>query len=359
MQEDNFGKNDAKKLKAVALLLMLLHHCFLKGRFEQFYISFWPLSANVVVNIAFYSRICVSMFAFVSGYGLYLAYGSRNCSADKWVWQRLKKTLSDFWFVYVLSFAVCMLIDRRPISVYGFESSLMLGGFNMLIDFLGLSHLFGVESLCATWWYMSAAVTFILLCPIIHMLIEKCGCLCTMAVLVCISLCAGAALNVKAILDFLVAFSVGMMFAKTGLFGLYEHFYFFGKDGYETLSELLKLLILLVAMFISYKLYHALIEKGIWDYLVYGLLPVPVIVFAKSYIIGLPLLDRFLELLGKHTTNIFLTHTFIRYYYLEELTYSWRHFIAVLVFLLLSSLLLSIFIEKLKKASRKIVAVKL
>ena len=87
------------------------------------------------INIAEFCKICVSLFAFVSGYGLYKSYNSSS-KGNKWIYKRLVNNLSGFWFVVVSLWCVSMLIDRRFIYVYGFESSIFEGVLNAGIDFL-------------------------------------------------------------------------------------------------------------------------------------------------------------------------------------------------------------------------------
>ena len=68
------SKTDSGALKGTGILIMLFHHLFLAGRFDGFEISFWPFSAAQITHIASFCKICVSLFAFISGYGLILSY---------------------------------------------------------------------------------------------------------------------------------------------------------------------------------------------------------------------------------------------------------------------------------------------
>lgn len=43
-------------IKGAAILMMMWHHCFLKGRYEKYAISFWPLSESQVVHVASFSK---------------------------------------------------------------------------------------------------------------------------------------------------------------------------------------------------------------------------------------------------------------------------------------------------------------
>lgn len=62
---------------------------------------------------------------------------------EKWIYRRLIKNLSGFWFVVICAWCITMLIDNRPIWIYGFEKSVFNGLIYAGIDFLGLSNFWG------------------------------------------------------------------------------------------------------------------------------------------------------------------------------------------------------------------------
>ena len=91
-----------------------------------------------------------------------------------------------------------------------------------------------------------------------------------------------------------------------------------------------------------------------WWYMVATLffvisLPTVFIVFVNETVLRIPVLNSILVYFGKHSINIFLTHTFIRSIYFEEFTYSFKHFILICAILLAISLVISIVIDFLKK----------
>ncbi len=95
-----FDKDASQAVKGIAILLMLFHHCFRKATlFADYTISFWPFQQGGVVYAAALSKICVSLFALVSGYGLYLSYRSRTTTPVKWTVSRYIKTFSGYWVI--------------------------------------------------------------------------------------------------------------------------------------------------------------------------------------------------------------------------------------------------------------------
>ena len=54
-----FDKNASLVIKGVAICMMIFHHCFLAGRYEDYNISFFPINPGYVPVIASFLR-CVS-----------------------------------------------------------------------------------------------------------------------------------------------------------------------------------------------------------------------------------------------------------------------------------------------------------
>lgn len=64
------------------------------------------------------------------------------------------------------------------------------------------------------------------------------------------------------------------------------------------------------------------------------------------------IINRCLEYLGIFSINIFMLHTFIYYYYFKDFIYSFGNIWGIILVLLLSSLAVSILLEKMKKLFR-------
>ena len=67
MSLKSFNKNVTSQMKAIALLLMLVHHLWR----EPGFVRFEPIAyGNILRSIGLMSKICVGIFMFLSGYGL-------------------------------------------------------------------------------------------------------------------------------------------------------------------------------------------------------------------------------------------------------------------------------------------------
>lgn len=66
-------------MKGIAIVIMLFHHMYLsQDRFEGLNVVFTPFSADRIMYLCRTFKICVPIYAFISGYGLYLSYRKNN-----------------------------------------------------------------------------------------------------------------------------------------------------------------------------------------------------------------------------------------------------------------------------------------
>ena len=352
-----FTKNHSAIIKGVAILMMMWHHCFLPGRYEHYSIIFWPLAENQAVNIAGYFKICVSLFVFVSGYGLYLSYVNckhasstrSNKVATGWILSRLVKTLSGYWFIVLASWIICTSIDQHPLKAYGFDQSWLYGGFRAALDFLGLSNFFGLDTMNGTWWYMSAAVVFILLTPLLYEILKRYGWLCVCGIAFILPRLRGEYPGGTNLWSFLPMFCIGMAFAQNKIFEKWTAFWM-GMRG-DQFVPILKFAFLLLLVSLSYKLYYWLPVSKFWDFK-WGILPLPIILFIRDYVSIVPIVRQTLYYLGNRSMNVFLIHTFIRFYYCERFTYSMKYAAMIILVLLATSLALSEAAEFMKLSLR-------
>ncbi len=346
MKNESFTKADSLAVKGIAILMMLWHHCYLAGRFDGYEINFWPFAENRVIRIAVFCKICVSLFAFVSGYGLYLSYQKKpeGRPSGGWLVTRLISTLKQYWFVVVLAWITGLFLNGRTQNFY-FGKGLVYGLWHMLTDFLGITMFFSDGNTGAifngTWWYMSAAIVFVFVTPLLTDGLKRWGSLACVAAVFLLSQMGGYGGGINA-LDFLLPFALGAAFAHGNWFASWHDFCIKRRFLAFVLST--------AAAAFCFKLNWSL-PSACWWNVKYGAMPVVVILFAKEFVLLLPGLRQVLCYLGRHSANIFLVHTFIRYYYCEAITYSWGRysFVAVIAFLLVTSLALSYGIIFLKK----------
>ncbi len=138
MKKFFFTKEQTEMIKGVAILLMLVHHLF---GFPEWYtegVSYIGISlrANTLEYVlGQFGHICVAVFAFITGYGMFFSY--RSGSVIK---KSAKKGLSfliGYWLVlFVIAIPVNLLLGKRDITVslvlnnlFGYDNTLVSFGW--------------------------------------------------------------------------------------------------------------------------------------------------------------------------------------------------------------------------------------
>lgn len=351
-QKSSFSKYDSMLVKGVAIILLMFHHCISMTGIEGHSLSFFPFkSYHWPVMVCDSFKLCVGMFVFITGYGLYKSYCKINNdsrSVLNWTGTRLLKTLSGFWFVYILTFIITYAIDEYPLLRYVTAPTRMEGSwFYALIDFFGLSYVIDTPTLIGTWWYMSAVVIMIVFFPLMYKAGEKFSYAVVGLMLILLPRVANMGFpGSKNILSFALAFIFGMAFAKYDLFAKQNKFSLFKKN--RLLSDIILFSLYMVAFFLIVYLTDKLGRKYLWEFN-YCISPVIVILFVNRFLRRIPLLNRALMFIGSHSLNIFLIHTFIRYVYLNDFIYSFKYAILIPFVLLAITLAISVAVELLKK----------
>lgn len=318
--DHSLTKTDSLCLKGVAMILMIFHHCFrTPSLFENFTVDFSPFSQDLVVDVSSYFKICVSIFAFITGYGLYLS-ASKNVtdvkSSAKWTISRLIKTMSGFWFIYILVFIITQVFAGYPVEVYC-DDGMIRGAVYAVIDFLGLSNAIGTPSLDSTWWYMSAAIFFIIVIPVFIKISEKWGYFTLLPMLVLLP----RVLNIEfpggdSPYSFVTIMVMGMFFAKFNVFERLANLKWIKSEKADKAVKFIPALIILV---ISFILFDRVYRSKFWE-LHYTIIPLIFIYFFKEYIIRIPVVKQVLFFFGEALNEyIFdsydiLIHVFQRFY---------------------------------------------
>lgn len=345
-------KEESAALKGVAILLMIFHHCY---RSEDRIAAhpeliFDPFQAGQILQIGLYCKICVCIFAFVSGYGLLYGYrknqqNSLRITDAGWVKRHLLSTLSGFWFISFLSCILLGITGRINIERWGnTRVKVFLGIFS---DCLGLSGLFDGKTLNGSWWYMGAAVTFIVLLPILAAGIKRFGGFVCMALIFLLPRVLKIGfLGGRSPYSFLAVFALGAIFCE---YDLFQRFEMLKVVKNEKLNEGIRFVILLLWVLAGIWSYKRVPISQYWEYQ-FVWIPTGVILFCKGYLFRIGFLKKILQYLGKHSMNIWLVHTFVRDH-LKAYVWSARYFLLVPLVILLISLVISYAVDILKKYS--------
>lgn len=347
---NSFSAKDSQRLKGIAIIFMMVFHCLSsQKRLGGHPVDFSPLEPDTAIKYLKYLKICVTIFAFITGYGLYLSWRNRKegCSMRLWIAQRYVKTFSGFVFVYVLCAVGLALISGKPQRVY-FSQAGPLGFVYLVADALGLAFLFGTPSIMHGWWYMSAVAVYILLVPIVCEIDRRVGMLPVILTTVALPRVLGLGFpGSSEIYTFIPAILMGMCFAKHHVFDRLSKVRLSSNARFDAVMQFVLYAGLLVA---SVQLFVMLDKKVVWEYH-FALSAIGCILFCWKYLLPAPYVSTALEFLGKHSMNIYYVHSFIRKRFMGVIYASGSPLIIPLT-LLAAALCVSIVIELLKKPLR-------
>lgn len=354
-----FTREDTKAVKGIAIILMLLHH--LAGfpdrvpvGFEGFS-SLWSpfVDRGYLSAIAAASKICVAIFFFLGGYGLYkrLSQGSSVVDIAVSLYRR-------YWRVFIIFVPIAYIFfsrtgaDINPLATHYEITSVK--------DFITeiISNLSGYSSsINKEWWFF---FTYLCLIPL--------GCL----------LCMFTEKNNSFLKDIFIVFIIDIFsynvfpnMANTTLFaGINGNFYF--KTFFLLPSQISSFFAGIV--FAKYDMLSRIKDKisSLRFKALISLAAMAVVMWGRMFIVGagadiiytsvfsvcaavlfdsVRLLKKPFVFFGKHSANMWYIHTFYCYYFLEatKIVYCTRSVFLDLLILIGMCLISSVLLEFLYK----------
>lgn len=323
---------DTNVLKGIAIVLLLIHHLF--GERNGLYDDVHIYKDYYLVNqIGIFSKLCVSIFVFLSGYGLMIQAdekGSANNLKHYYI-HRFKKLYLNYWIIWL-----CFV----PISYFVFDftfqdayhSKVLL---HLIVDLLGIHNIFfesvGQYSYNPTWWFYSCIIILYAFFPLLYKWMKK---------------------DVLSLVMFAVSF----------------FFFSFPHTGYVRpffLSFILGMW-LSISSISSFPFTHIRWPLNLYIFILLGLIlfrnltscplfldnlmTFIIVVLYQSFKASMNrYIIRSFEFLGQHSMNIFLFHTFIFYFWFQQFIYASRNPLIIFFTLLAICIPISITLEWIKK----------
>lgn len=349
-----FDREDTKAIKGIAVVLMMFHH--LAGFPERAPVGFLGFSSvfetfvsgGFLQSFALGAQFCASFYFFLGGYGLYLRQKSSNFSVTATILNLYKA----YWRVFFVFVPIALLFFAR--SGEGINELCTYYVFDRKTDMITavLSNFIGwSDSLNREWWFLKDYICVIPLGYLFSKAIKR---------------------NRDVWVDIFLVLGVDVLFRSicrdiTALFPtLNTHFYFTNFFHVRSLA----ISFFAGIVFAKYNLISVMKQK------IHDLLPavvlkvaaVGVLYWCRTFIIDsradiifcglmIPLLSDLLDacgilkkgfaFLGKHSTNMWLIHSFYCYYFLEitRIVYCsgnvWVDLAVLILLSLVSSILLN------------------
>ncbi|MBR2589977.1 MAG: acyltransferase [Clostridia bacterium] len=323
-RENTFTIKHTNIVKGIAILMLLWHHLFSSNpnTFDRYVSVFWIKGIPVEVFIGGFCKVCVAIFMFLSGYGLfksYTAFSQKEKGIKKdssFIKNRWLKLMSPFWFVYVVFVPLSLFFGTSFLEVYGKNP------FHYIADFFGLSYLFygNTYTMNETWWYMSIIIVLTLLFPLIVKGYKKFP---ELAVFISIAVCIILpSLKIKDFSVWICPLVIGVFFAHKQLFEKISGVF----------DTTLKQVLIITVSFILF--FYIRMTTSMYTVKVDFLFMLPFILTGFFIIPKIPFIRTVLEQLGKKSGLIFLFHTFIFSKYFQKFTYSFKYSVLIYIIFL-------------------------
>lgn len=162
--EKGITKEQSKALQGLAILMMLYHHLFSTP--EALGVQYHSLlnigGVNIELRMAWFFKICVGIYAFVSGYGLAKSSATQSPSYDdsfgkilfkdyKFVLKKLFSFFLQYWLVFILFVPIGFIFFGKPVVIS-----------ELLLNLFGIS-----SSYNGAWWYVFQYMKMLLVFPLI------------------------------------------------------------------------------------------------------------------------------------------------------------------------------------------------
>jgi len=332
------SKTQTIELKGISVLLLLIHHYLYDTK---------VMGSALMDNIVDYSKICVTLFVFLSGYGLYKVYKNKSEKYFRFTVSRIKKVVIRYQIVFILFVLVGTLSGLRSLEqAYG-TSNVYL---KLFIEFIGLRNYFlpilGDFAYNVTWWFIPMLLLlYVIFVPLVKIL-EKYG---LRAFLVIWIICKLVILKIcpQVIQNMLPSHYV-FTFTAAIFLSMYEgNIINFIKEKSWS-NVIVQLLSAIPLLFLSRRLG---LPRSFW----FLSLSIVMVYITFDIKVNLGIIKKTLFQFGKYSYEIYLTHTFIYYYFFKKFSFYFDNKLLVVIQGTIVSFVLAFVVNKIINAIYRLV----
>lgn len=316
---------------------MLWHHLFAfpEKLPEGVYISVFPMwEKDFAHYLGYYGKVCVSIFVFLSGYGLFFK------KEPNYIIKKIKSTYISYWKVFIIFVPISILLG------YGSREAT-----SILSAFLCVSSNYCIFN--GTWWFLRMYIFFLLLFPIIKTISSK-----IKHLYIDLTVTTFLYFTIFKTLQFIQQYNEWNMFKQMIHWDIFDDViiylptfilgYIFAK--YDLLSKIKrtqKQYVILSILFILFSFYIRCTQEPIFDYFL-----TPIIICSLSILICFSnkIMNKILGFLGgKYSMNIFLIHYFFSTVWIDKTStfiYSLKYPVLIFISLLAISVISSVLVDK-------------
>lgn len=172
--KEGMTREQSSVLRGIAILMMIYHHVFATPEiYELEYFSVLRFGGiNVERYVAWFFKIALGLYLFVSGYGMYYVLKKRPVKDPaeesftgyllgcyRQALAKLGRLYAQYWYAMAVSMTLVFLFDPDAPTFYLKE---------FLLNMAGISNSYN-----ATWWYILQYVKMLLLLPLVAALFQR------------------------------------------------------------------------------------------------------------------------------------------------------------------------------------------
>lgn len=346
---DDFIKEHTKIAKGFAIIFMIILHLFAHDGWlykNNCYTTIFNIGGTSLdVIISGFGKICVAMYLFLSGYGLYKTYIANKGFTYKDSYMRIKNLYINYILILIIFIPIgyALGVYKEPLTIYRF-----------LINIFCLDFYYNSFA-----WFIRLYFILLLIFPFLVKILDK-SLIKNMIIIVTLATThiilnkvqfeinywdinlignLGVISEVNSIVLWSIHFIIGITCAKFNL--------------YTFTKEKLKLLSLDKKMFYIFCFVACILLRNILPYkeILDGLYA-PLTIMSLSSIIYESKSENIFKYLGEHSTNLWLIHFYFTYKYFQSIIYYPKYTVLILIWSFIVMIPISICINELLKITK-------
>ena len=119
-----FTREDTSIAKGIAIILMFTHHLFTfpdRIRSGSEYLSLFSISGdNIELIVGRFGKICVAMFLFLSGFGIYKQFIKDKNNIYFILFNKIKKIYINYWIIFLIFIPISFVLGIREFNLVEF-----------------------------------------------------------------------------------------------------------------------------------------------------------------------------------------------------------------------------------------------
>lgn len=330
---------DSQIVKGIGIIMLFIFSLYSNINSFTLYNLTGSIKPQLFSSIANSFYICTMLFVFVTAYGITtIEKAATTSTMSARSIHRAGRLIAKIALIFlIIIFAGAFLYkDYKPSAIWG--GSLSDNIIGVLFNVLGIAPIFKVPLFAESWLYITYAVLFIFLVPVLYKCIKKAGGLSVFSLSLFIPYIFSLSTTDFNIFRFLPMLVLGIIFAEYKFFARLK-----AAISKNTVIKIIAILGLIISipLIIAIKKYFP-VESV---YLLDTTASLAIILLSVIFIRNIPILNLILFTLGKYSMAMWLVSDFLIKYYFSPFTYSFKNVWLILVAALAAAFLFSFIFE--------------